>query len=300
MSQYIPLYLPDSALQIVQEGRFPFFRKVGEALATHNWILKPCLTGRLARTIALLRGGPALFWMDDPTHNEALVCRQTYVKPFWHIERSAQRWKWPVALAHFNAGDPKEARQFANYWRKQLYKGRTEQAHREGYVFLPLQGMLQKHRSFQSMSPLAMLTTVLQNDKRPVLATLHPREYYSPTELAALDSLRERYTRLRIATGGAEQALLTCDLVVSMNSAVAFHSYFFRKPVMLFGQIDFHHIAASVPRDGLEQAFTTVEREVPDYDGYLHWFLKQQSINFTRQDSQEQIIAALRRGGWPI
>ena len=64
--------------------------------------------------------------------------------------------------------------------------------------------------------------------------------------------------RLRLETGGAAEALAACDLVVTQNSAVAFNGYFFHKPAVLFAEIDFHHIAASVPRLGVAAAFRAV------------------------------------------
>jgi len=208
-----------------------------------------------------------------------------------------------VALADFHPEsiDPEEARGFTERWRRRLFKNAANAPRRKGFVFVPLQGMLLDHRSFQSMSPLEMLETVLDEmPDRPVLATLHPKEVYTPEETQALDALAARYPRLRLATGGTIEALANCDLVVTQNSAVAFNGYFFRKPAVLFARSDFHHIAASVPHIGVAAAFRAAQDAAPDYDRYLKWFLADNAIAAGSPQAEEQILAALERAGWQI
>ena len=80
---------------------------------------------------------------------------------------------------------------------------------------------------------------------------------------------------------------------------MAIQGYLLHKPALLFAEIDFHHIAASVPREGmaaLDRALT----QRPDFDAYLWWFLQEQAINAGRPECEAQILAALRRGGWAI
>jgi hypothetical protein len=36
--------------------------------------------------------------MGDPNHPRALMLRRSYFYPFWHIETSARRWEWTIAL----------------------------------------------------------------------------------------------------------------------------------------------------------------------------------------------------------
>ncbi len=45
---------------------------------------------------------------------------------------------------------------------------------------------------------------------------------------------------------------------MTQNSAVAMTGYFFHKPSVLFGRIDFHHIAANVHELGVDEAFRQV------------------------------------------
>jgi len=94
--------------------------------------------------------------------------------------------------------------------------------------------------------------------------------------------------------------LKTCDYIVTQNSSVAFDGFFFAKPSVLFGQIDFHHIAANVSELGAAAAIRQAPHMTPDYAGYVHWFWQEMSINAGRPEAEQQIKAALSRAGWPI
>ncbi len=84
------------------------------------------------------------------------------------------------------------------------------------------------------------------------------------------------------------------------NSSVAFKGYFLRKPAVLFSQIDFHHIAANVPKLGVEGAFAKARQMAPPFEAYLFWYLQKMSINAGKKDAEQQILAAVRRCGWKI
>jgi len=298
----LTIYLPDGIIDAARDGRHNFFARVMAAVRGQGWQVDLCPDNLAERVKAIARPGYALTLMEDPPAR-GLVCRHTYVGAFWHIEASPRRWEWPVARAPFapDTIDPVEARAFADRWRRRLFKGAADAPRREGFVFVPLQGMLFDHRSFQAMSPLEMLESVLDEmPQSPVLATLHPKETYTPAELQALQSLTARYPRLRVETGAATEALAACDLVVTQNSGVAFNGYFFHKPAVLFAEADFHHIAASVPRLGVAAAFRAVRDAAPDYDRYLKWFLADNAIAAGNDQAEAQILAALRRGAWPI
>ncbi|MBW6505441.1 MAG: hypothetical protein K0B00_01685 [Rhodobacteraceae bacterium] len=303
LNRTVTLYLPDGIIDAAREGRHNFFNRVMAAVRGQGWQVELRPDVLRERLLAAAAPGYGLSLMEEPPAGHGLVCRHTYVGAFWHIERSAKRWEWPVATASFTpeAIDPETARIFAAHWRRRLFKGAADAPRRESFVFVPLQGMLQDHRSFQAMSPLDMLDVTLeQMPSARILATLHPKETYSAADLRALEALATRHPRLRVATGGAVEALAACDLVVTQNSGVAFNGYFFGKPAVLFAEIDFHHIAASVPRLGVVEAFRAAGDAAPDYDRYLWWFLADQSIAAGSPQAEAQILAALRRGGWPI
>jgi hypothetical protein len=145
-----------------------------------------------------------------------------------------------------------------------------------------------------------MIEETLARDPRPIRATLHPSEVYSPSDLQALTALSRRFPRFEVTSVETTALLAACDLVVTQNSAVALTGFFAQKPAILFAQSDFHHIAASVPRDGLALAFSRKTPESAVFSAYLYWFFREQAINAGAPDAAYQLNARLRALGWPV
>lgn len=247
--------------------------------------------------------GYTLFHMQAPFANRSLTFRRVYYYPFWAIEQTDKRWSWEVAKATFpsQSVDRKEANRFYGFWQKRLFGQTPKTAHRDGFVYVPLQGRLLYHRSFQFCSPIRMIEHVLENDpNRDIVATLHPNETYSARDLAALDTLQSRFPRLSVKIGEMERWLTGCDYVVTENSSAAFSGYFFEKPAVLFAGIDFHHIAAKVSELGPGDAICAVMDQSPDYAGYIHWFWQQMSINAGRPDAEARVAQKFKNAGWPV
>ncbi len=241
--------------------------------------------------------------LQPPLDERGFTYRKVYFFPFWRIDRSEKRWESTVARASFAAAeiDHAAARRFAANARERLFKGRAEASRRDGFIYAPLQGKLLDHRSFQAASPLAMLAAVIRRlPGRRIVATLHPKEFYSREERAALDEMVAAHPDLTIGTAPSEELLQGCDMVVTENSSVAFAGYFFRKPAVLFAQADFHHIAASVPHLGEAEAFRRVQGDLPDFDGYLWWFLQQMAVNAWQDSAPDRIAKAFAEGGMPF
>lgn len=282
-------------------GRLPFLSTVRDVLQARGWEVHLHDDSPEELAAAPDRPGHALVRMIEPLNARGLTFRRTYFAPFWHIERSAERWTWPVALADFDPStvNPQKAARFLSNMRARHFAG--AQATREGMVLVPLQGRLLEQRSFQSMSPLAMLEAVLEHDTtRRVHATLHPKEHYETVETDALDALQRRFPRLAVTLGGTGALLPACDYVATQNSSVALSGYFLGKPAVLFGRIDFHHIAAKVHDLGPEEAIRQAPGMAPDFAAYLWWFFRDHAIDDSRPDAETRILQALRRGGWPV
>ncbi len=247
--------------------------------------------------------GLSLVHMKPPLGRRGLTFRRVYHYPFWQIEQTDKRWAWEVARDAFDPDEVPEdaARTFQRFWRNRLFDATKTTATPDGPVYVPLQGRLRAHRSFQSMSPLEMIETTLRYDKqRSILATLHPKESYTTAELTALDTLERKYARLTLSAGPPRDFLQNCAYVVTQNSAAAFGGYFFDTPAILFARIDFHHIAQNITEVGAEEAFAQVLEDPPDYAKYLFWFWQQKSINAGREDAPQKIRARLARFGWPV
>ena len=296
------LYLEDGLRQSAEAGAHNFIARVVSVLRQARYRVEFRPNSPAERRKSATRRGYALFHMDGPVQARTLTFRRAYHYPFWFIERSGVRWDWPVARARFPADAVPRARadRFFAFWRTRLFGSAPARAGREGFVYVPLQGRLLIRRPFQTCAPIDMLRAVLGHDARPVVAALHPNEVYSSDELRALDELCSAHPRLSLATGGMERLLSGCDYVATMNSGAGFAGYFFARPLVLFADIDFHHIAANVSALGVEEALRAAPDLAPDYAGYLHWFWQDMAINAGRPEAEAKIRAALARGGWPL
>ncbi len=296
----LTFYLDDGLRQSAEAGRHNFLNKVAGVARAAGWAVEYAGNSVQERLGSAAREGYAMFHMDEPTHDRALTCRRVYYYPFWGIEPTGKRWDWHVARTPFDGDVPRrEADGFYHRWRDKLFSD-ADGAVRGDFVYVPLQGRLLDHRSFQACSPLRMIEEVLAHDPREVVATLHPNENYSDDEMQALEELAERNPRLTLRMGGMEALLKDCDFVVTQNSSAAFNGMFFDKPMVLFGKVDFHHIGANVSAQGVAGAFDAVRGMRPDYAGYLWWFWQKMSVNAGRDHAERQIADAMRRAGWPV
>jgi hypothetical protein len=217
--------------------------------------------------------------------------RRCYLEKYYRIEATNDRWDWDVAGLNF-PGKPGQA-WFQRYWAERLFRGLT--IAEGGYIFMPLQGKLLQRRHFQAASPIEMIRATLAADpQRRIVASLHPRESYSDTELAALRGI-ERFELVK----GSMPWLAGCDYVVTENSSLALQGFFANKPAVLFARIDFHHIAASVGQIGVASAFAAVQGQRP-YADYLFWFFKKQALCEVGDDSAARLTDRLRALGWPL
>lgn len=298
LEQVLRIYLEGSMLSTARAGTFNFANVLKAAVESRGWRVQWHQTTPQARAQAPQQDGYALFHMQAPTHDRALTFRRAYHYPFWQIEPVAQRWRFDVALSAFDpsAVDPHTAQHFTDRLRARVLPGPAPSD--QGFVLIPLQGHLRRCRSFQTMSPVEMVATVAATGQ-PCIATLHPNEPYDDQDRAALEHLAATHPNLRI--GGQTMALLRdCAFVATQNSAVAFDGYVLGKPAVLFGQIDFHHIGLNVADIGPSQALAQARWHRPDFDRYLYWFLQEKSVNATLPDAGARIIAAMKKGGWPI
>ena len=245
--------------------------------------------------------GYAIVHMQEPRDAQTLCLRRAYHYPFWRLEATNERWRFDVARAAFDAEDVPAglAKAFINRWREKVLGAGT--VRRDGYIFMPLQGRLLDHRSFQTMSPIEMIRATLAADPhRNICAKLHPNEEYSLEELRALSDLAAGEPRLLVIEEDWRDLLFHCDYVVTQNSSVALNGYFVRKQAVLFAGIDFHHIAASVEKSGVVAAFARMNEPPPDFAAYLFWFFRQQSINGAMEDGVAQLRARFAAHGWPV
>lgn len=294
----VRIYLEPPLCKSAQSGDHNFINLMAEVLKNARFWVEFCNISEIGSH----PGGYSISHMKEPPDQHGLIFRRVYHYPFWQIEKTNKRWNWEVAKAQFDPGlHAPDAARFYEFWQQRLFGDAPKHTSADGFIYVPLQGLLTQHRSFQSCSPIEMIELCLEHDqRRKIIATLHPKERYSTGEIAKLDELQSKHTRLAIGTGDMVSHLQHCDYIVTQNSSAAFAGHFFGKPALLFGSIDFHHIAERVNMENLAVSFANVARLRPAYEKYIWWFWQQQSINAGRDTARDKIAARLRRFGWPI
>ena len=295
----VRFFLKSPLRESAAAGKHNFIRLVAEVLENAQYRVEFCDTAQARAGQA----GHSLTHMETPFWPSGLTFRRVYQYPFWQIEQTSERWRWDVARTTFDPTqiDPQEAARFFAAWQYRLYGDAPQTVRRDGYIYVPLQGKLLNRRSFQRCSPMDMLAqTIGHNPTSKVIASLHPSETYSKAELAALQRMEKAHSQLKLTTGQMVPLLQGCDYVVTQNSSVAFAGYFFGKPALLFGEIDFHHIAVKADMQALDASFDAVRSAAPDYAAYLWWFWQDQSINAGRPEAKDRIAARFRRFDWAV
>lgn len=296
------IYLEETMLHMAREGTFGFVKKVREGFEAQGFRVDLARDTDAERLKSASRRGYALFLMKEPFHPKALSMRKAYYYPYWRIEKSAKRWEFEVARKSFDSAeiDTDLAADWHARWGRFLFQRRPARAEKSGLIYVPLQGRLLEHRSFQSMSPLEMIAEVqARAGDRRILLGLHPGEVYGDEERAALDRIAEADSRVTVQMGGMPEALRLCDFVVTENSTGALSGFFFDKPAILFAESDFHHVMPQVSRLGVDEAFRRVE-ELPPFAAYLYWFIQMNAIKADTPEAPDRIVETCRRHGWQI
>lgn len=300
----LTFYLQPSFRESAETGQVNFINRVVSAFANCGYKSAFRNNSDLELAQSAARPGYSMFHMEDPFHDRALTMRLAYFYPFWRIENASERWKWKVATTAFepDAVDPFLAEKFVTQWKRRLYRDDATTSNLgSGYVYIPLQGCLLEHRSFQSMSPIEMIRATLEGEKsRRICATLHPKEKYDDAELSAIRAMEKQYPRFSVVAQETDSLVQGCDYIVTQNSGIALQGFFHNKPAILFAKIDFHHIALNVHDFGAESAFARIDDHRPDYERYLFWFLQKMSINAGRDNAEQKILRTVRSRGWGV
>ncbi len=303
MPEILRIYLEPHLLKTARAGEFGFGNRVRAAFEARGFRVDFVRATYEERLKSATRKGYALFVMKDPFHSKALSMRKAYYFPYWRIEATEKRWAFEVARKTFDPAeiDPDVAQTWFSRWQRNLFKRGPQNAERTGMIYVPLQGKLLEHRSFQSMSPVDMVKAVQDwAGERKILLGLHPNEDYSAEEISAVEAITAGDPRVTLKTGGMEEALRLCDCVVTENSTAALSGLFFEKPAALFAQSDFHHQMPQVSQLGAQDALRALDEGQPDYAKYLYWFIQLNSIKADSDEAETQIIKTVRRHGWQL
>lgn len=227
-----------------------------------------------------------------------------YIYPFWNVDPWGIRAFSSIAEARFDpdAVSSEAARPFFRRLRKRLVSARVSRYPQaeavehlpEGAVAVFLQS--EAHRDVEESCYLdreAMVETVIEATSGPVVIKPHPRDVDAGTR-AWLDRLAARCDRVCVSEANIHDILAVAERVVTINSAVGVEAYLHRKPVVLCGQSDFHHIArVARSRAELAEAVGTPVRKRP-YDKYVYWYFGLQCLSTTEPDLARRFLERVR------
>ncbi len=297
----LSIYLHKQLRARAKAGEHNFLNKVVE-IASEAGIEARFKPDEFSQRLGSIRRNEyALFHMREPLGENSLCFRRVYFYPFWQIEKTNERWNWDTAKTEFSGldVDQNEIDRFFDHWKNTHFP--EIQASSEGFVYVPLQGVLTKKRSFQSMSPIEMIKQLAKSERhRTIFVTLHPNETYSSDEISELQSTIEKFPNLNLSDESANRLSSACEYIVTQNSGTAFKAFFLEKPTILCAGVDFHHITVDAGNVGMSEAVKRVIEHKPDYKSYVYWFLQNQAINAGKPDAKEKIRKRLRHLGWQV
>ncbi|MGV6849481.1 MAG: capsular polysaccharide export protein, LipB/KpsS family [Marinibacterium sp.] len=287
----------------------PFYRNLDSGLVARGLVVERRALER-AQVIPAVETDTALHLINHGRirHPRVLNAGIAYIYPFWNVDPWGIRAFSSIAAARFDPGqlDGDAARAFFRRLRRRLvgqrlsrYPQASEVARDlpEGAVAVFLQS--EAHRDVDETCYLdrkAMVKTVLAAAPGPVIVKPHPRDHRSGTR-RWLAALAGRHSSLTVSEANIHDILAAAERVVTINSAAAVESYLHRRPVILCGQADFHHIAHTVrtPDDLAAALRAPVRRRA--YDKYIHWYFGLNCLSATDPDLADRFLARAAQAG---
>lgn len=164
-------------------------------------------------------------------------------------------------------------------------------------IALFLQGPSQPVARARLCTEIDMVERVLAASAgAPVLVKPHPRNHDRPTR-ERLAVLAGTHVNLHVVEAHIHDMLAVAAATCSISSGVSLEGYLHRVPALIFGKVDFHHIARTVHAgEDVGAALDWARAQGPGlpYAAYLHWFLQKNCINIGRDDWFARTCARVR------
>ncbi len=244
------------------------------------------------------------------THQRVLNAGIAYVYPFWNLDPTGIRAFSSIGKRPFRPDqiDVDLARPFFRRLKARLVGKRQSRYAQpqpvtpvpKGAVAVFLQD--EAHRDVRETCHLdqrSMLETVLQATNGPVVVKPHPQDGGTRTA-TWLKSCAAQYPNLSVINANIHDILSTCSRVVTINSAVGIEAYLHRKPLILCGQSDFHHIAETVQTPAALAAALNAPIKARPYDKFIYWYFAQQCLSVSDTDLMAAFSARLAAQGYVL
>jgi hypothetical protein len=239
-----------------------------------------------------------------------LNCAVAYFWEFWHLDPIGTKALSSIgALAYDPASMPYgRAEQFFDTQRARLVTPRLSKYGQKaevtplpsGAVAVFLQGEFPIKQGVTAFDDLAMLKVVQdRTGDRPIIVKPHPL-VKNPFTLAELRVAVYGDDRITLTDANVHDILAACAVTVSINSTVALEGYLHRKPAVLFGQADFHHLAGRVHRP--EDFAPVLEAQLNrrgGYAQYLAWYFLRHCLRLGAPGLEAAIWQRFAAAGFP-
>ena len=304
-------HLPGSWFSLIGDGIMPFYQKLFEGLDARGVTWNTCVLDR-EKVIAQVDGDDAFHIVNHGRfqHPRVLNSGIAYVYPFWNMDPVGIRaFSW-IADKPFHAAevDGEIARPFFRRLRKRLVLGRTSRYEQPdplaeiptGAVAVFLQS--ENHRIVGETCYLdrwEMVEGVLASVDGPVVIKPHPRDR-DPETAKRLEQLCSEHLNLIISEANIHDILSAAARVVTINSAVGIEAYLHRKPVILCGQSDFHHIAQVAHNTQELGRFLNQEKRARAYDKYVYWYFAQHCLSTVEPNLIDRFLERVRAQGYEV
>jgi hypothetical protein len=238
-----------------------------------------------------------------------LNASMAYLPPYWHLDPAGIQAESSIAARPYRPAQVplQPAMEFLAKLRKRWVEPRlSRRAQVTARIALPrgaiavfLQGDFPQARGLTYMPPEAMLRAVAAGaGGRPVLVKPHPLAM--EPDLALIGDMVKEGLPVVPTLANVHDILDACDVTVSYNSAVALEGFLHRKPAILFGRADFHHICETVTAtDGFAATLDRVlAREGGGYAKFLLWYFHRNCLNVDGAAFPQRALAILAAAGF--
>lgn len=312
MSGRILFHLPASWLGPFGSGLMPFYAALTAGLQARGIAFD--LTALDRETLMQQVNSDDVFHIVNHgrfSHPRLLNAGIAYIYPFWNMDPAGIRAFSSIAALPFDPAtiDSAQSTPFFRRLKKRQVgarRSRYDQPIKQtpnlpsGAVALFLQS--EAHRIVGETCHLTrwqMLDTVLAGWDGPVIVKPHPRDT-DPTTQSELAARAARFDNLHVSTGNIHDILAVADRVVTINSAVGIEAYLHRKPLILCGQSDFHHIAQTAHSPDQLRAFLTRPVRKRAYDKFIYWYFAQHCLATTDPALTDRTVARIAAQGYDL
>ena len=204
-----------------------------------------------------------------------LTLRRCHMDPFYRIESTNDRWQWDVALGRSSRSQAPNGS--GNTGRSGSSKGCRS---RPAAIFsCPCKASCLAVFIFSPEPGRDDRSNPAGRSKAPDPGNPAPQGNLQPRGTGGPENFRKA-----VRSAGSTFAPAACGMRLCGDREFGdgFSGFFARKPAVLFAEIDFHHIAGSVPRQGLSERVSGGRPGT--FASYLHWFLRDNAISAWSDD----------------